>query len=197
MYKAILFIFLVILSSCDQDKIPLPKPRIYPKVIYPQKNIQKLEISSCPFEFERPAYFKYKADDKRLLEEKEFECWFDLHCEELNSNIHLSYIPISKTSPFDKLVYDAFNLVNKHNIKASSREEIKFSYENKKVHGLIFKIDGPVASPIQFFVTDSTKHFLRGSLYFNDIVNRDSIAPVYTFLEEDIMLLLKSINWTR
>ena len=110
--------------------------------------------------------------------------------------MHLSYIPIENRTEFDKLIADAFEMADKHNSKASYREELVISNPEKDVHGLIFEIDGPVATPIQFFVTDSTEHFLRGSLYFKSSVNRDSIAPVYDFLKIDIGKMIESFGWS-
>jgi len=192
-----IIIFSVFFIACNDEAIPLPKPRIYPKVVYPDKAFEDLNVNTCPFTLSKPVYFKFKKDSLRLIEEKRFTCWFDLHCAELNSYIHLSYIPIDKSSPFDELVQDAFELANKHNVKASARTETRFGIESKNLAGLIFEIDGPVAAPLQFFVTDSTDHFLRGSLYFNDVVNRDSIQPVYEFLKTDVDRLIESISWTQ
>jgi len=72
---------------------------------------------------------------------------------------------------------------------------MRLFFPDKKVYGLLFEIDGPVASPIQFFLTDSTTHFLRGSLYFKDVVNRDSIQPVFEFVKEDLEVFFESFTW--
>jgi len=191
----ILISFLVFCTACKEDKVLLPKPRIYPKVIYPEKSYNQLYIQDCPFTMEIPEYFQPLKDQKQNQEEKKLKCWYDLYCEALNSYVHLSYIPFDNRKDFDKLVADAFEMADKHNIKASYREELKISNPEKNVHGLIFEIDGPVATPIQFFMTDSTEHFLRGSLYFKSSVNRDSIAPVYDFLKVDIGRMIESFGW--
>jgi len=186
--------FLII--SCKDDILFIPKPRMYPKVNYPVKEYQNLDIKTCPFEMETPSYFTYIKDTVDIGA-KQNDCWFDLYCGDLNAYFHFSYLPIENRKHFDKLVSDAFELVDKHNIKADYREEIKISQADKNVHGLIFEIEGPVATPLQFFVTDSTEHFFRGSLYFKSKVNRDSIAPVYTFLKEDMVHLLSSFEWKK
>ncbi len=107
----------------------------------------------------------------------------------------MSYVPITSRKQFDGLVSDAFEMADKHNIKASYRQESAISKPEGNLHGLIFEIDGPVATPLQFFVTDSTQHFLRASLYFKSAVNRDSIAPVYAYLKEDIYGMIESMEW--
>ena len=45
----------------------------------------------------------------------------------------------------------------------------------------MYDLKGNTASSLQFFVTDSTRNFLRGSLYFNAEPNKDSLAPVMDF----------------
>ena len=181
--------------GCKEEGVQLPKPRIYPKVIYPEKAYEMLDVDGCPFTMEVPSYFKYVKDDKQNKAERKHNCWFDLYCEDLNSYIHLSYINFSGRETFDKLVADAFEMADKHNIKASSRQELKITKPEENVHGLIFEIDGPVATPLQFFMTDSTEHFIRGSLYFKSGVNRDSIAPVYDYLKVDVGRMVEGFAW--
>lgn len=188
------FLSLLILA-CNEPNVPLPKPRIYPKVTYPEKEYVYYENNACPFKMKVPTYFKYKDDNKQINNEKGYNCWFNLHCSELNTYIHFSYIPVKNRTSLDELIEDAFEMADKHNVKASFRNEIKVNKESEKVYGLIFNIDGPVASPTQFFLTDSTDHFLRGSLYFNDVVNRDSIAPVYNFIKDDFAVLFDNFEW--
>lgn len=184
-------------SSCDNTQVPLPKPRIYPKVTYPIKEYVKMDIADCPFTLDVPTYFEYAKDDKQSKEEKKHQCWFDLYCESLNTYVHLSYINFDDKETFDNLIADAFEMADKHNIKASYRQELAIEKAEENVHGLIFEIDGPVATPMQFFVTDSTQHFLRASLYFKSSVNRDSVAPIYDFLKVDMGRMIESFEWSQ
>lgn len=193
----LIFSFCYLASSCTDTSIPLPKPRIYPKVEYPAKDFQVFESSSCPFTMTIPKYFNYVKDKNKINSEKKFDCWFDLTCTELNTNLHISYVPVNDKSNLDELVQDAFEMADKHNVKASYRDEIKVDFPSRNVSGLIFSIDGPVASPTQFYLTDKKSHFVRGSLYFNDVVNRDSIAPIYDFLTTDIGKMIETLEWVK
>jgi len=151
--------------------------------------------AQCPFEMEIPKYFEFIEDTGQNGIEKKHKCWFDLYCEELNAYMHFSYVDFDSRKEFDKLVTDAFKMVDKHNIKASYRDEIRINRQEENVHGLLFDIDGPVATPLQFYLTDSTSHFIRGSLYFKSTVNRDSIGPIYEFFKTDINRMLGSFEW--
>lgn len=194
--RLFLISFVVLLLACNSEQSFLPKPRIYPKVIYPERSYSEYINNECPFVMNVPDYMVYLEDTLKNKNEAKFKCWFDLHSTELNSSIHFSYVDFKSRSEFDQLVADAFEMVDKHNIKASYRDEIKISFPEKRLYGLLFEIDGPVASPLQFFLTDSTQHFLRGSLYFKDEVNRDSLEPVYEFIKQDFQPMFETFRWT-
>ena len=53
-----------------------------------------------------------------------------------------------------------------------------------------------MATPLQFYITDSTQHFMRGSLYFNHRPNPDSTAPVLDRMEADVRKLMETLRWS-
>ena len=55
--------------------------------------------------------------------------------------------------------------------------------------------EGDAASNVQFFLTDSSQHFLRGALYFFNPPNPDSIAPVLQFVRGDIDHIAQTLVW--
>jgi gliding motility-associated lipoprotein GldD len=59
----------------------------------------------------------------------------------------------------------------------------------------IYELDGDVPSQIQFTVSDSTKHFLRAALYFRTATKNDSLAPVISYIKEDAIELINSLEW--
>jgi gliding motility-associated lipoprotein GldD len=61
--------------------------------------------------------------------------------------------------------------------------------------GIYFSLRGNTATANQFFLTDSTKHFLRGALYFNTSPNEDSLGIVNDFLKEDLRHLINTLKW--
>jgi hypothetical protein len=46
-------------------------------------------------------------------------------------------------------------------------------------------------------MTDSSRHFLRGALYFNTRVNNDSLAPAIEYMKKDIMHLINTMDWKK
>ena len=156
--------------------------------------MEKMAAPDCPFTFEKPTYTEYVKDSMFFDEKPIHPCWFDLKLSELNGAIHFSYYPMESRRQFDNLISDAFKLSGKHNKKANYIDERPFNLGDG-VSGIVFELEGPVASPFQFFITDSTNHFLRGSLYFNAKVNRDSIKPIYEFVRADILQLIEGFEW--
>ena len=194
MRSLIISLIALTLYSCVEEQVNTPKPRMYPRIIYPTQSYDHFLLDICNFTFEKPEYAKVKTGIKFFDEESSHPCWFDLELEDFKGSIHFSYNPIQDSKSFDKLVSDAFRIVEQHNSKAEYREEIRIANANG-VNGLLFKLEGPVASPINFFLTDTTNHFVRASLYFNSAVDPDSIAPVLDFVSTDIYKIMETFEW--
>lgn len=183
-------------SSCGDEPAYTPKPRAYPKVNYPERAYQRFDESYCNFTFEYPAYAQVKQDTLFFDEKPAHPCWFDLFVPAFDSRLHCSYYPIGPGNSFEKLKNDAFELVQWHNKKANYIQEVPIKKEGN-VSGFAFIIEGPAASPFQFYLTDSTDNFLRAALYFNTQARPDSLQPVYEFVEEDILHMIETFRWER
>ena len=102
---------------------------------------------------------------------------------------------MAQASNLTAYITDSRDLVYKHTVKAQGIEDTPFIHREESRFGMIYDLKGDVASAVQFFVTDSTTHFLRGSLYFNCRPNRDSLNPVIEFLREDIIHMIETTSW--
>lgn len=195
--------FLLMLSvftftACGDGALPIPKPRSYPRVMYPERAYEKKQSAYCQFSFDAPASSSLIREELFFDRTPPDSCWFDLKlAPELNGSIHFSYYPIDSEGTWEGLLDEAFQLVGVHNDRASDIQEIAIHRNEANVHGVAFDIAGPAASPFQFFLTDSTNHFLRGALYFDAEVQPDSIAPVVAFVKEDIFRLVESFEWEK
>lgn len=187
--KTTLFFFLILvffLTGCSENYTP--KPRGYFRITFPEKSYKKFE-SNAPYQFEIPEYsvmLKYSSD-------KDETWWYNLVFPEMKGTVHISYRNIKGN--LNEYIEDSRSLVYKHTIKADAINEQTFINGDKKIYGVLYEIKGNAASPYQFFVTDSTKHFLRGALYFNVYPNKDSLAPVFNFVKKDIIHLMESVEW--
>jgi len=185
---------LMSMQSCNDETIQNPKPRSYPRIVYPEKKYVDFDTSFCAFTFEYPAYANIIQDTSFFGEKPEDACWFNIYVPEFQSLIFCTYYPLGKKNSLNRVVNDAYKLAGVHNKKANFIDEIPINLPGK-VNGTIFEIEGPVASSYQFFITDSTKHFLRGALYFNARTNQDSLAPVVDFMKKDVMHLINTFKW--
>lgn len=186
--------FILLLLGCQQKRTSQPRPHQYPRINYPEKKVVSHQEESCPFIINIPAHSRIEKKELFFDEVPANPCWFDILMPHFNATVHCSYYPIGSKHSLDKLVNDAYTMASKHNVKASFREE--FVVKNKHgASGLIFKINGDVATPYQFYITDSINHFLRGSLYFNEKTNADSIRPILAYIEQDIDDCINSIKW--
>lgn len=182
------------MTSCEEP-VYTPKPRAYPKINFPQSdNLQQFDQAFCEFTFQYPDYVKVVRDKTFFEDTPPNACWFDLQVPSLESQIHFTYYPIEKTADFQRLREDAFRLAQEHNKKANYIDELPIQKE--KVSGFVFDIDGEVASPFQFYLTDSTQHFLRGALYFNAQARPDSLAPAYDFMKKEILKMIDTFEWS-
>jgi len=87
-------------------------------------------------------------------------------------------------------------MVFKHAPKALGIRESVVIDDERRVYGMVYGIEGrDAASPFQFYLTDSTDHFIRGSLYFNVVPNNDSLEPVIEFIIQDIDEMIKTLSW--
>jgi gliding motility-associated lipoprotein GldD len=176
-----------LLLSCDEEAFT-PKPTAYFRIDLPQKGYVAIE-KDCPFSFEIPNYSDIKPDANRPNK----PCWFDINFTRLNASIYFSYIPLN--GDLNQKLEDSRTLAFKHTVKAFDIQQQILSFPDRKVYGLVYHIEGNAASAYQFHLTDSINHFVRGSLYFNNIPNRDSINPVLEFIKEDITHIFETFEW--
>lgn len=173
------------LYSCVEESYT-PKPKGYFKIELPEKSYQQYN-DTCPFNFKYPEYSRINTKKGRK------PCWFNIEFPRFKGVIHLSYKPVDNN--IHTYLEDSRSLAYKHTIKAMDIEEDMIYRPQEDVYGMVYNIRGNTASSLQFFLTDSTDHFLRGALYFNVKPNKDSIKPVLNFVRKDVETLIKSFSW--
>ena len=91
---SVLVLFCVMISACKSDTIYTPKPKMFPRIIFPEQSYDQFKLDVCNFTFEKPAYSKIKTGIKFFGEDSSNPCWFDLELDEFRGAIHFSYNPI-------------------------------------------------------------------------------------------------------
>lgn len=177
----------LLMLSCGND--PLPKPKGYLRLEYPKASYEKV-IVPLPFSFEKNEL----SNPINTLQTAGSANGIDIKYTALKATIYLTYKEV-KNGNLDSLLRDAQNLTQKHNIKADEISYKDFVSKENKVYGMLYEIGGNAASQSQFYVTDSTNHFLSGSLYFYAKPNYDSIYPASEYLKKDIKHIMESLHW--
>ena len=182
----------VVCFSCNTDYTP--KPRGFYKIDLPVKNYIVFDKPGFPYSFEYPTYGVVSQDSLFFDQKPENPYWINIDFPRFNARIYISYKEIGKNK-FDTLVNDAFTMSYKqHTYRASAIQQEQFRTPNG-ASGVYFTLKGNAATANQFFATDSTKHFLRGALYFAATPNEDSLRPVNNFLKADVKHLINTIKW--
>jgi gliding motility-associated lipoprotein GldD len=186
--------FSILLFSCRSNNSDnqdySPKPKGYNRINLPKVAYQKMK-ESHPYNFEYSKYAKLLPDTFARAEPH----WIYIDYPAFHANVQLTYKPVmGDMKRLQNMINDAHKLSYKHNVKAFSiQEKIYTSPSGKKAN--IIELEGEVPSQVQFYMTDSTKHFLRGALYFKTATQNDSLAPVIQFIRNDILHLVSTLEW--
>lgn len=187
-------IIITTFTACRENYTP--KQSGYFRIDFPKnRTFVTYENTSCPFSFDYPSYGKIQKDSSNAEELNNHPCWFNIIFPEYKAKIYLSYTAISAANPLDKLIRDSYKLTFKHTVKADYVDETIITGKNKNVSGIMYDVGGNAASAVQFYLTDSAHHFLRGSLYFYASPNVDSIAPAVAYFRKDVEHIVESLQW--
>jgi gliding motility-associated lipoprotein GldD len=183
-FTFILLALCVVGVSCSN---PTPKPYGYFRIALPENSYRILD-KNYPYTFDVSTF----AADSAVTQGKG-EYWLNIYYPQLKGCIYCSYMPIHGN--FRTIAEDCRKFVYKHTIKAEAITEQPYGNPGHKVYGILYDIKGDAASPIQFMLTDSVHHVLRGALYFDAVPNKDSIAPVLNYVRKDIIRMIETTKW--
>ncbi len=183
-----LLLFCICLSSCNTSNDFAPKRQGYFRIDLPERKYNTYK-ADCPFVFEYPQYASIANDSGAASH----SCWINLVFPKFRCNVYMSYLTVDTN--VDAYIEECRKFVVKHEVKASAISERTVVNTKDKIYGVIYDIEGNAASNMQFYLTDSTRNFIRGALYFYAVPNKDSLEPVVKFVKEDINHLVESFRW--
>lgn len=189
----VIFAASLILHGCRD--VPVPKPKGYFRISLPEKEYSVYKDTDrkdgfIPVSFEFPVYGMISTNGSINSEPG----WFNVDFPAFKASVYLTYREIN--NDLEELMEETYRMnVKNHISKAEAINEQMFINPEKDVYGILYDLRGNTATAVQFFVTDSIKHYIRGSLYFLSEPNPDSLAPVNEFLREDIIHLIETLEW--
>ena len=178
----IFLIFTCLLMACTKNYSP--KPLGYFRIDLSEKTYNIFN-SNCSFNF-------LHASDTKIIQDKN-DCWYNIQYPHHNATIHLTYKTLNTN--LGNIIEESHKLAFEHSVQSDGIIEKEYKNDKNRVYGILYDIHGNSASNLQFFVTDSSNHFLRGSLYFNAIPNSDSLQPIKEYIKEDLEVLMESVTW--
>jgi gliding motility-associated lipoprotein GldD len=211
LFYFLLFTFYFLHSACNSTYTS--KKTGYYKIDFPERKYTVFHKEGFPYTFEYPVYAQVVKDSTYFDQDLQNPYWINLDFPQLGGRIFLSYKAVGGkstykvkqadgsykdslgTNIFDLMVNDAFKLTSKNESVASSIKDSLFHTQNG-ITGVFFLVGGNAATAKQFFMSDTTKNFFRGALYFDVTPNADSLRPVVDFLQKDIDHLINTFKWT-
>ncbi len=184
--KYLLLIFSIVLIACESDY--LPKPKGYNRIDLPAQEYINLP-DSFPYAFEYSKNAQLLKDSSWIAE----PYWINLYYPYMDANIQITYKPVTD-SIIREYLSDSYRLTSQHNVKAYAIDESIIELHNG-LYASYTELEGEVPTQVQFHVSDSVDHFLRGALYFKTATKNDSLAPVIAYLKKDIVHLLTTLEW--
>lgn len=190
------FIFLILFFTGCNEKFT-PKPRAFFRISFPGKEYKTID-KKYPYQFDIPLYSEIVPD----YQNPDQPWWINIVFTANKAEVHISYYELNNHHKNTRILLGEFieesrELAYKHSIKADAIEERLYIDNENRVYGTVYYIEGNAASPVQFFLTDSTSNFLRGALYIRATPDIDSLKPVIEFLERDIIQLIESAKWKK
>lgn len=181
------FLILIVFSySCTDDYIPKPVGLF--RIDIPEHEYIKFDNSNMPYSFE---YADYTKINRRFDKDSN---WVNIDYNRFKASFFLTYYKMDTT--LSSYIEDCHNMAYKHTAKATNIETQRIINDSNKVYGLVYYIEGnQAASPLNFYLTDSTNHFLRGALYFNMEPRNDSLRPVIISIEQDLIRMIESFKF--
>ena len=187
------FFCICLVMACNSD-YSIGKKKGYFRIDFPEKKYQRFDMPGYPYSFEHPVYSTV-IRDTMFFEDKAVDWWINVDIPRFNGRIHISYKAIGPQNRFDSLVNDVFKMAYRKHVDVSTGiNEFAIQTPNG-IGGMYFELGGNTATANQFFLTDSTKHFLRGALYFDAAPNADSLSIVNDFLKKDLDHLINTLQW--
>jgi gliding motility-associated lipoprotein GldD len=185
-----LLIGFVVLSCSKTNQDFTPKPRGFNRLDLPPHEYQSLP-NEHPYSFEYSKSAIVQLDTFKNAEPH----WIVIFYPKLNTRIQFTYKPVKNDrARLQNMMADAAKLAFNHDKKAYSiTDKMLITKSGKKA--VIFELEGEVPSPYQFFVTDSTKHYLRGAVYLMTATENDSLKPVIDYMKVDSRHILETLKW--
>ena len=183
----IILVFVSIIYSCTGNYTP--KPKGFLRIEPPTAQYFIFNEAGLPYSF--------SVSSQAVIELPPIDSaayWINIDYPHFNAKIFCNYQQIT-TATLKEHTDECFKLAERAAGNTSFIAENFYENKELNVFGELLLIEGESPSPVQFMLTDSTKHFFRGALYYKNKTKTDSIAPVTDYIKRDITELIQTFCW--
>ncbi|MCU0437824.1 MAG: gliding motility lipoprotein GldD [Raineya sp.] len=178
----------ILIWSCGDDEEGFtPKPKGFNRISLPKDEYVGLD-TTYPYFFEYSKHAMIRKDSSKIAE----PYWIHVIYPKLGwAEIQITYKDISDDpqKKLSELIEDSHKLASKHLYRADAMRYYEHrNADNQPV--LALGLTGEIPSHLQFYTTDSVKHFLRAAIYFRTATENDSLAPVIDFVKKDMLHMI-------
>jgi gliding motility-associated lipoprotein GldD len=191
-FQIIFLLVLITVVGCNSAYTY--KKKGFFKIDFPEKRYRVFDEPGYPYRFEYPVYAAVAKDTSFFGEAPDNPWWINIDVPQFAGRIYISYKNVNSKN-FDSLVNDGFKMAYKQHTDIATGINDSVIRTPRGIEGIYFSLGGNTATANQFFATDSTKHFLRGALYFDATPNEDSLGIVNDFLKTDLLHLINTLEW--
>ncbi len=164
-----------------------PKKKGYYRLEFPKADYVS-STDSLPFTFSQStqAVLTWQKN-------KPGEYFCDVDYPLIKARLYCTYHVITPRV-FRNFAEESRKMAYQHTAVATGIKEKAYANDLAHVYGILYDIQGNVATPLQLALTDSTHYFFNASLYFNTVPNADSIAPSLNYIRKDIIRLMETFT---
>ncbi len=182
----------LILVSCGDDELPIPKPPTFLRINMPEHKYAKM-TQEVPYTYElSKSYFAKPVVYGSVVTPHQ-----EINLGPLNGVVYLNYYPLANQDSLARYINLSNDKVDEHKIKASKIVDKRIIDPKRKVYGTFFELQGDVATNFQFYLTDSVSNFVRGEVLMNCRPNYDSLRPSLDYLRQDLMHMVETFEWKK
>ena len=177
----------LIVSACTETNFT-PKPPTFLRLELPDPTYAKFS-DSCSYTFNLSELYTVA----NAPEQGPGTCHKRIDLGPLKGMAYIRYWEMSQPLAF--YVNSANDEINKHKQKADNILNETIIRPKDRVFGSFFELQGDVATPFQFYLTDSTSRFLYCEVLFNSSPNYDSLRPTLDYLKRDLDEFMNTLEW--
>lgn len=186
-------ILILVVFACSEEKPPTPKPSTVLRLEIPENEYFEY-TGPCSFVFDVNKLYRIDTLTPKITGDA--ECYTSIDLPPFNSTLQLWHYKLKDANALEFYINTTLDIMEeRHQVVATGIKDKRFIRSEDRVFGTLFELQGNVATPFQFYLTDSTDNFILGEVLINFRPNYDSLVPSLTYIKRDMEQIMNSLTW--